>query len=107
MKRLLRGVIDFDNGKTPQEILSVSYNRLSHADVDWNPPSYDKIFKFVKAFFERQYELPSGETVRDHFQRLEDLETLEHLNAYLADTPMEEPTILTLGPKSVEGTVAA
>lgn len=33
--------------------------------------------------------------------------TLEHLNAYLADTPMEEPTILTLGPKSVEGTVAA
>lgn len=79
MKRLLRGVIDFDNGKTPQEILSVSYNRLSHADVDWNPPSYDKIFKFVKAFFERQYELPSGETVRDHFQRLEDLETLEHL----------------------------
>lgn len=79
MKRLLRGVIDFQDGKISDENLRVNFQRLLASEIEWSIPSDDKIFGFVKEFFASNLELPTGKTILDYFTRADDIEVQERL----------------------------
>lgn len=79
MKRLLRGVIDFEDGKLSQDALAGNYHRLLDSKVEWVRPEDERIFLFIKGFFEHNLALPSSATVEDYFTRLDDVEVTERL----------------------------
>ncbi len=79
MKRLLRGVINFEDGKISDENLAVNFQRLLASGIEWARPEDEKIFGFVKAFFENNLELPSAQTILDYFTRADDIEVQERL----------------------------
>lgn len=79
MKRLLRGVIDFENRKITEENLSVNFQRLQDSKIEWAIPSDEKIFRFIREFFEARLALPSARTIRDYFTRTDDIEVLERI----------------------------
>lgn len=77
MKRLLRGVIDF--GSLSQESLAFNYQRLLASGIQWTQPADERIYRFVKGFFEAELDLPNAKVLADFFQRAEDHECLERL----------------------------
>jgi replicative DNA helicase len=79
MKRLLRGVIDFEDGKLSQDALRSNYHCLLDSRNEWVLPEDGKVYAFVKAFFEHNLSLPSSATVEDYFTKLDDVETTERL----------------------------
>jgi len=79
MKRLLRGVINFEDGKISDENLAVNYQRLLASGIEWARPEDEKIFGFVKAFFENNLELPTAQTILDYFTRADDIEVQERM----------------------------
>lgn len=79
MKELLRGVIDFgDEGILPDALTS-NLQHLLASGVSWDRTDDRKILRFVKDYFEGQYEVPSIVTVRNYFERSEDVEAIERL----------------------------
>jgi replicative DNA helicase len=80
MKRLLRSVIDVD-GAITQENLVFNFTKLLNSRIEWGRQDDDKLFKFVYQYFQTQLEVPALQTVRDYFERLDDIETLERLKA--------------------------
>lgn len=79
MKRLLRGVIDFENGQISEENLAGNFSRLRASTIEWNRPEDQKIYEFVHSFFLNNLAIPSGAVVRDYFVRLDDIEVQERL----------------------------
>lgn len=79
MKRLLRGVINFQDDQISAEALSINYQRLQASGIEWTQPVDEKIHGFVKEFFNNNYELPTARTVQDYFDRSEDIEVVERL----------------------------
>jgi replicative DNA helicase len=79
MKRLLRGVIDFEDKKINAENLRVNFQRLQGSTIEWVRPEDEKIFGFVKAFFQNNLALPSGRTILDYFTRSDDIEVQERV----------------------------
>jgi len=79
MKRLLRGVIDFEDGKLSKDALEANYHRLLDSGVEWVRPEDKRIYDFTKGFFEHNLALPSRTTVEDYFNRLDDVEVIERL----------------------------
>ena len=77
MKRLLRGVIDF--GTIGQESLAYNYQRLHSSKIQWVQPADEKIYKFVKEFFESELDLPNAKVLADYYTRADDHECLERL----------------------------
>lgn len=83
MKRLLRSIIDF--GGVTQENLVRNFQKLNSTRLEWIQPPDQKIFDYVRSYFQQQLELPSGQTVQDYFAALGspesggDIETLERL----------------------------
>lgn len=80
MKRLLRSVIDFEDGKISSDALNVNFQRLNNSNIEWMYPVDDKIYKYVRAFFQNNFGLPTAVTVRDFFTRENDQEVLERMN---------------------------
>lgn len=81
MKRLLRSVIDFEDGKVSKDALNVNYARLQSSSIEWTHPVDEKLYAYIKAFFLHNFELPTATTVRDFFGRegAEDIEALERI----------------------------
>lgn len=78
-KRLLRGIIDF--GGIPDTALVGNFRRLTSAHFEWTRPVDQKIFDFIKGFFEDQLNLPAATVVKEYFSKEEinDIEVLERL----------------------------
>jgi len=87
MKRLLRSVIDFEDGKISVDNLSVNAQRLFTSKIEWVRPDDEKIYDFVRSFFDNNIGLPSSRTVEDYFNRLDDVEVVERLKVIQAAEP--------------------
>lgn len=109
-KRLLRSVIDFEDGKTTAENLSVNFRRLQVADFEWSRPADQKLFNYLMTFFQDRLELPTGQTVHDFFNGAGDTEVLERLKdvkaapsyvqmnfSYLLQTQVETQNRIKMG----------
>lgn len=79
MKRLLRGVIDFEDGKISREALNVNFQRLQASNIEWPNPEDEKIYGFVLEFFRNNFDLPSAVTLTDFFTRENNVEVQERL----------------------------
>lgn len=79
MKRLLRSIIDFEDGKVSKDSLNVNYQRLNASKIEWNQPVDGKIYGYVKEFFNTNFELPTAQTIEDFFTRSDDIEVSERL----------------------------
>lgn len=77
MKRLLRGIIDW--GGLPPESLAGNFQKLGASNLNWLQPADARIHKFVKDFFSRELNLPSGRILVDFFTRTDDIEVVERL----------------------------
>lgn len=78
MKRLLRSCIDFD-GEITRENLVLNFQKLTLGAVEWDRPDDAKVFDYLTGYFTQYLELPSGQTVRDYFDSLQDIEVVERL----------------------------
>jgi hypothetical protein len=78
MKRLLRSIIDIKSTIT-QENLVFNFTKLMNAKIEWGRQDDTKIYNFIYQYFSAQLEMPSIATVRDYFERLDDLEVTERL----------------------------
>lgn len=79
MKRLLRSVIDFEDGKISKDALGVNYQRLQASKIEWAQPVDERIYGFLREFYVNNFDLPTASTVRDFFTRSDDLEVIERL----------------------------
>lgn len=85
MKRLLKSVIDVDSTIT-QENLVFNFQRLLSAHIEWGRHDDERIYQFVRGYFEQQLEMPSLATLRDYFTRIDDVEVSERLKDVEAAT---------------------
>lgn len=79
MKRLLRSVIDFQDGKISKDALNVNYQRLQSSGIEWTQPVDEKVYGWVREFFNNNFELPTAATIRDFFTRSDDIEVIERI----------------------------
>ena len=79
MKRLLRSVIDFGDDQISPEALSTNFRRLRTSGAEWVRPADQKIYNYIHEFFVNNQELPSVQTIRDFFERDDDIEVAERL----------------------------
>lgn len=79
MKRLLRSVIDFEDNRITKDSLGANFQRLQASGIEWTQPVDEKIYRFCHEFFGDNFELPTISTLRDYFQRADDIEVLERL----------------------------
>jgi replicative DNA helicase len=79
VKRLLRGVIDFGDGKISPEGLNSNFLRLNGSKIEWAKPVDGKIYQIVREFFTDTFEVPTATTLRDYFERVSDVEAEERL----------------------------
>lgn len=85
-KRLLRSVIDFEDGRVSAENLSVNFQRLQASTLEWAQPADERIWAFVRDFFRNNLDLPTARTIDDFFKQSNDVEVEERLKD-LAATP--------------------
>ena len=86
-KRLLRSVIDFGDGKLSEEALASNFKRLRNSRIEWWTPIDEKLYSFVKEFFETNMEAPTARTVLDYFLASNNIEAEERLKD-LKSTPV-------------------
>jgi len=87
VKRLLRGIIDFEDGKLTQEALVSNFKRLRRSGIEWWTPIDEKLFSFVKEFADTNLEAPTAQTVRDYFAASGNIEADERLKDLQASPP--------------------
>lgn len=80
MKRILRSIIDFEDGKLSQEALDVNFRRLQDSNIEWPSPEDERIYGYVREFYDNNLELPTASTVRDFFMRENNVEVLERID---------------------------
>lgn len=78
MKRLLRSTIDF--GDLSQEHLTQNLQKVIASQIEWIRPDDEKVFRYVVEYFQQKLEIPSAQTVRDYFLRMNDVEAQERLD---------------------------
>jgi replicative DNA helicase len=78
MKRLLRSIIDIKDGIS-QENLVLNFTKLMNARIEWGRSDDTKVYDFVYQYFNTQLEMPAIQTVRDYFERTNDIEVLERI----------------------------
>lgn len=79
MKRLLRGIIDFEDGRASLESLNSNMTRLLRATgIEWNPVDA-RIYAVVRDLHSTTFEPPSEALIRDFFDRQGDTEALDRL----------------------------
>jgi replicative DNA helicase len=78
-KRLLRGVIDFGDGRLPPDSQRANWQRLSRAGFEWLNPDERKIADFVKEYTQENLEPPSSDIVHNFFERANELTVVDKL----------------------------
>lgn len=79
MKRLLRGIINFEDGKISEDGLRANFQRIRHNQIEWVQPIDAKLFKSVKDFFDTNLEPPTAQTLLDQYRGSGDIEAEERL----------------------------
>lgn len=79
MKRLLRSVIDFEDGRVSAENLLINFQRLRNSNIEWARPADGRIANYITEFFHANQELPSSRSVEDFFVRADDIEAQERI----------------------------
>ena len=79
MKQVLRSVIDFQETSIPLDALTDNLRTLIERPLSWDRLDDKKIFSFVQLHFKNHYEAPSYTTVRDYFDKSNDIEVQERL----------------------------
>lgn len=87
MKRILRSLIDTDNGKTaPNNVYADNFRFFLESSVEPTREDDRKIWDFVSNFYRNRFSPPSLEVVTDYFKAYDDVEVLTRLAEY-AETP--------------------
>ena len=79
MKRLLRNVIDFEDGRLTPEAAKSNFLRLRASKIEWWTPIDEKLYSFINDFFDVNLEVPTARTVRDYFVAAGNIEAEERL----------------------------
>ena len=77
--RLLRGVLDYDDGRITKETRAANYERLKASRIDWVREDDGRIVRFIEEFFLEHLEIPSAITIAEHFEDRNDLEVVERM----------------------------
>lgn len=91
-QRLLRSIIEFDDS-LKQEYLIGNFRSLRRAveanQLTWGRPEDDRIYTFALAFFKQFFEMPSVQTILDHFGNVEGggVEEIERLKDVAKERP--------------------
>lgn len=78
MKRLLRSVINFEDKQLSDEALVDNYQYLRRSGIEWMPID-ERVYGFVKEFYDTRLEAPSVKTITDYYRGLNDIEVEERL----------------------------
>jgi replicative DNA helicase len=91
-KRLLRSIIEFDKEVTPEQLVR-NFQRLRRCieieQFAWGRPEDDRLYKYLESFFTQYFEMPSAQTVLEHFEKIGGVEEIERLK----DLQVERPRI--------------
>lgn len=87
MKRLLRGIIGFDDSLSADELL-FNLRRLQQSKLPWENPADAKIYDFVERFFVQEVGIPAACLLQSYFERQEDGEVLERLKDIKESEPI-------------------
>jgi len=85
MKGLLRSVIDY--GGITQDNLIVNFQKLTQSRIEWPHPADKRIYTFLRYYFHQHLNLPSKQTIVDHFDQKKDQECIERVSDHEAVTP--------------------
>jgi intein/homing endonuclease len=85
MKGLLRSVIDY--GGINQDNLIANFQKLTQSHIEWPHPADKRIFQFLRGYFHQRLELPSKQTIVDHFEHQRDQECIERVSDHEAVSP--------------------
>lgn len=79
MERILRGVLQ--SGGQPEEDDAVSnWNRLVEYDLDFEVEEDLKLFEYFKTYYEQMSSPPDMKLVKEYFEKLDDIETVNRLD---------------------------
>lgn len=85
MKGLLRSVIDY--GGITQDNLIANFQKLTQSRIEWPHPADKRIYTFLRYYFHQHLNLPSKQTIVDHFEQKKDQECIERVSDHEAVTP--------------------
>jgi len=85
MKGLLRSVIDY--GGITQENLKANFQRLTQSKLEWPHPADKRIYDFLRKYFHQRLEMPSKQTIIDHFEIKKDQEAIERVGDHEVAPP--------------------
>jgi len=85
MKGLLRSVIDY--GGITQDNLIANFQKLTQSRIEWPHPADKRIYQFLRAYFNQRLELPSKQTIIDHFEAGKDQECVERVSDHETVAP--------------------
>lgn len=85
MKGLLRSVIDY--GGITQDNLIANFQKLTQSRIEWPHPADKRIYQFLRAYFNQRLELPSKQTIIDHFEAGKDQESVERVSDHETVAP--------------------
>lgn len=77
--RLLRGVLDFDDGKITPETRAANYERLKASKIVWEREDDGRIVRFIEEFYLEHLDIPPALTIIDHFEDRKDLDVIERM----------------------------
>lgn len=69
-KLLLRGVIDFGDGRATQDQLNVNFRHLLASNYDFKHPDERKLWTFIKGYVQVNGEVPASALIKDHFEKI-------------------------------------
>lgn len=85
MKGLLRSVIDY--GGITQDNLIANFQKLTQSRIEWPHPADKRIYHFLRSYFHQRLELPSKQTIIDHFEGKKDQESVERVSDHETTSP--------------------
>lgn len=87
MRRILRSVIDYEDGKLSQEALNSNFLRAKDVPFEWANPVEEKLWRTVCEFQSAHGASPSFNLLHDYFERANDIEATEHLKNDIRAAP--------------------
>jgi len=80
-KSVLRGVIDFGDGKLSEKAIGSNFSFLKNSRYEWSNPDERKIYDFIIKYHQESLEPPNALTLRDYFgpERAADYAVIEKL----------------------------
>lgn len=100
MKGLLRSVIDY--GGITQDNLIANFQKLTQSRIEWPHPADKRIYTFLRYYFHQHLNLPSKQTIIDHFEQKKDQESVERVSDHEAVNPYSKTNFTHLLHETLE-----